>query len=157
MPDHKVNSPKWRWLVWLPALGMGGCSSVADNRVPELLITSTPTGAEVRVMGERVGVTPLRLPSKAVFPATYPQEQQSLYGRVRINHPGCALYEVPVSNKALEDGLHAKLQCDSAEAPASSVPLGARERLKQLEDLKREGLIDEQEYRQTRQRIIESL
>lgn len=157
--NHHVKRLKRSWLVPLAALGMSGCSTLGSNMAAELAIDSIPAGAEVSVMGESRGVTPLRLPTNTIFPVTYSPEKQSLYGKVRITHPDCAPYETPVSNKALEHGIHARLECKSPTTPAAVAPQAQtpRERLKQLEALKQEGLLDEQEYRQARQRIIDSL
>lgn len=159
MADHEHTHLHWNWLLTLPLFGVVGCSAFPGNAVSELIVDSTPSGAEVSVMGEARGVTPLRLPTSTLFPVTYPPEKQSLYGRVRITHPGCTPYETPISNSALENGLHIRLQCEAVHAPLSPavVPASPRERLKQLEALKQEGLLDEQEYRQARQRIIDSL
>lgn len=159
MPDKTaVNRPLRPGWLCLAALGMAGCGGVTGGQGTLLTIDSTPAGADVTVMGEHKGVTPLELSSTKLFPATYPADKQALYGKVRISYPGCAPQELPISSRALEKGLHVKLECHTRETATPGVVADTPvERLKRLEALRREGLLDEQEYLQVRQRIIDSL
>ncbi len=42
-------------------------------------------------MGENIGVTPLLITQKDVFPTVYPSDKVSLYGKVTLRKAGCAV------------------------------------------------------------------
>jgi hypothetical protein len=150
----------------------------SDNFVVE----STPPGAEVWIMGKRVGTTPGTFPTSLVFPAQYKPEDIGLYGRVRLIKEGCESVMLPVSTQAIASKMKVKLNCVAAApaalvvppaapvaypapqaAPASpamaapEVPATAKERLLRLEELRRDGLINEEEYRSLRKRVLDTL
>jgi len=106
-------------------------------------------------MGSRIGLTPLTLDEKTIFPLTYPEEKQALYGAVELRKTGCSNATQRVSTRALAQGVHVKLACTevsvAVEKPAIEV------RLKQLQELRDKGLITEQEAREIRQRILGEL
>ena len=118
-------------------------------------ITSDPPGAEVYVMGGSVGLTPLTLDENTIFPLTYPSEKQALYGAVELRKPGCSNAVQRVGTRALDKGVHVKLDC--AEVPVATEKLSIESRLKQLRELRDKGLITEQEAREIRQRILGEL
>jgi len=125
------------------------------------MVKSTPPGATVYVMGKAVGTTPVEIKREQVFPGTYPQELQAEYGRVTIEYQGCETYSKAVSNTILENGLVAKLKCQTA-SPTSLVPAAKpvdtpRQRLLELKQLLEDGLITEQEYNAKRSSILDAL
>jgi hypothetical protein len=145
-------------------------------------VSSDPAGADVYVMGSKVGVTPLVLDQDAIFPLTYPGEKQALYGVVELRKAGCLPARQNVSTRAVSRGLHVKLDCGEAaraETPAShqtqpAQPAGSaneqapatpaakatpdiEQRLKQVQELRDKGLITEQEAQEIRQRILGEL
>lgn len=149
------------------------------NRVD---VGSDPAGADVYVMGSKVGETPLTLDQDAIFPLTYPGEKQALYGVVELRKAGCLPVSQRVSTRAVSRGLHVKLDCGEAaraETPASpqaqpAQPAGSaneqapatpevketpdiEQRLKHVQELRDKGLITEQEAHEIRQRILGEL
>lgn len=63
----------------------------------------------------------------------------------------------PSANK-MEEATHEPAIAETpATLPVSQGSLPAKERLQRIDELKREGLIDEGEYREVRQRILDSL
>ncbi|MFO7593877.1 MAG: hypothetical protein R6X15_07550 [Pseudomonadota bacterium] len=123
-------------------------------------VDSVPPQATVYVMGEAIGVTPTDVMRRQVFPHQYPESLQDLYGAVTLRHPDCLPYNTNVSNRILEQGLTAQLQCNSHSTPADKSPAPAmdnRERLLELKSLHEEGLLTEQEYRQKRRAILDAL
>jgi hypothetical protein len=123
-------------------------------------ITSTPSGATVYVMGSPLGVTPLEITREQVFPGSYPSQLQAEYGIVTLEYQGCETYRKSVSNHILENGLNAKLKCQTTEAPASipmAPSLTTKQRLLELKSLHDEGLITEQEYNERRKAIINDI
>lgn len=148
----------------------GGCSGPLTQGTPETLSVRSEPAATVLVMGRDMGMTPQTIPVKAVFPAAYPPEQESLYGRITLQREGCKDYVATVSGKVLSRGLDVQLDCDATAQPATPTaavtgptqvtepaPVSASQRLRQLEDIHRQGLISDEEYRQLRQRILDTL
>ena len=118
-------------------------------------ITSDPAGAEVYVLGSRVGLTPISLDENVIFPATYPGEKQALYGAVELRKAGCDSAVQRVSTRAVAQGLHVKLDC--GEAPVGAGEPGVELRLKRLQELRDKGLVTEQEAGEIRRRILGEL
>lgn len=151
----------------LPIL-LAGCAHQSGSPAT-LAIDSSPSGAEVQVMGKAYGTTPTRLPLATIFPVSYPVEQQGEYGKVHFTHPECAPLTMTVSNVALESGLYGKLACQNTRpavvpatsqespAPRPQIDNTTRGRLLQLDELKQNGLISDTEYQTIRQRILDSL
>lgn len=149
----------------------GGCSSNLTQGTPETIAVQSTPAATVVVMGQELGTTPMTVPVKAVFPSSYPPEQEALYGRITLKKDGCADYVTTVSGKVLSRGIKAELDCGVVKAPAAT-PIQAAEppspapaapshspsqRLRQLDEVYKQGLISDDEYRQLRQRILDSL
>ena len=155
-------------LIWLSLWLVAGCSAGdgANSLFPSagnqsFQIESEPGGAEVYAMGEKVGVTPLQLDRKQVFPNVYPKEKESLYGRVTLKKPGCEDFTRPVSMKIASSGLRAELNCGDAGQAASATPAQApragetvEQRLEKIRDLLGKGLISEDEAKRARERIL---
>lgn len=160
--SHRLTLPLASLLL------VAGCTGPMGRGTPETIaVQSDPAGAHVMVMGKDLGVTPLTVPVKAIFPASYPPEQVALYGRITLLKDGCAEYVATIDNRTLGRGLKAQLDCVSVTPPAPAVtPAQATEtaaarapaqRLRMLEDVYKEGLINDEEYRQLRQRILDGL
>jgi PEGA domain len=162
-------------LVFFTLLFAAGCSSTqgessnlgslfpsAEDK--PIRIDSDPSGAEVYVMGEKVGVTPLAIRRKDVFPVTYPKEKELLYGKVILKKQGCLDFPKTVNPKIIDAGLHAQLECGDM-APAS--PPAAREaprlnatieqRLEKIKELLNKGLITEEEAKKARASVLNDL
>lgn len=145
--------------------------SVGDNTIK---IESDPSGAEVYVMGERIGVTPIQIHHQDVFPNIYPNEKLSVYGRITLKKAGCADFTRTVSSEISSNGLRAKLDCGdtnptpsatsshllspqstSGDAPRSHETV--EQRLDKIKELLSKGLITEEEARKVRERILNDL
>ncbi len=166
-------------LALFPLLLAAGCSSMdgVSNDLGNLFqstannpikIESLPSGADVYVMGEKVGTTPLKLDQKAVFPNQYPKDKESFYGKVTLKKAGCSDYTKTVNSKIIEVGLRAKLDCgqNSPEAQQGSAPqysMPARmsktveQRLQEIKDLQDKGLITEDEAKKAREHVLNDL
>jgi hypothetical protein len=151
-----------------------GCSSMggAGSHFPAagnhpFKIESIPAGADVYVMGEKIGVTPVMLTRKDVFPNIYPGDKVSVYGRVTLKKAGCADYTTPVSAEISNNGLRAKLECaaanpasftESSPAPSAEAPrITVEQRLDKINELLHKGLITEEEAKKARERILNEL
>lgn len=158
-----------------------GCAPMG-TKPGRVEVSSDPAGADVYVMGSRVGATPLTVDQDAIFPLTYPGAKQALYGVVELRKAGCLPASKNVSTRAVSRGLHVKLDCGEAaraETPASSQAQPAQpapsaneqapatpvveqtpvieQRLRQVQELRDKGLITEQEAQEARQRILGEL
>ncbi|MGA7749127.1 MAG: PEGA domain-containing protein [Gallionella sp.] len=148
-----------------------GCSSMGStgNLFPSagdnpIKIESDPSGAAVYVMGEKIGMTPLNISRKDVFPNTYPKEKESLFGTVTLKKAGCSDFTRTVSPKLIDDGLRAQLDCGDIK-PASSeisrevphISETIEQRLGKIKDLLNKGLITEEEAKKARERVLNDL
>lgn len=148
-----------------------GCSSMdgANNFFPAagnnpIKIESDPPGADVYVMGEKVGITPLKISHSDVFPNIYPKEKVSVYGRVTLKKAGCSDFTRTVNAEISNAGLRAQLDCGvmnpspsrtSGDAPRTSE--SAEQRLEKIKELLNKGLITEEEAKKAREHIINDL
>lgn len=150
---------------------VAGCSSMggASNLFPSasdniIKIESDPSGAEVYVMGEKVGETPIKISQRDVFPNTYPKEKESMYGRVTLKKAGCTDFTRTVSVEISSVGLRAQLDCGDMNPASSktskSAPLTnetVEQRLDKIRDLLNKGLITEDEAKKARERVLNDL
>jgi PEGA domain len=150
---------------------LAGCSSMdgASNLFPAagdnpIKIESDPTGAEVYVMGEKVGVTPLQISHKDVYPITYAKGKESVYGRVTLKKAGCSDFTRTVNAEMSNVGLRAQLDCGdmypassrtSRNAPRNSETV--EQRLDKIKDLLNKGLITEEEAKKAREHVLNDL
>ena len=127
----------------------------------EIYVNSEPSGASVYVMGKLVGTTPTVVNVNTVYPVTYSQENEQDYGRITLMRKSCSDRVITINSQMLSDGLMQKLDCAVGEGLAVEVPplveKSVIQRLKELQALKDDGLINEEEYRKIRIRILESL
>ncbi len=158
-------------LVLSNLLLVAGCSSMGGtgNLFPAagdnpIKIESEPSGAEVYVMGEKAGVTPLQISHKNVFPNTYPKGKESVYGRITLKKAGCLDFTRTVNAEISSVGLRAQLDCGdmnpaspstSGDAPRSSEAV--EQRLDKIKDLLNKGLITEEEAKKAREHILNDL
>ncbi len=148
-----------------------GCSSTGgmNNLFPAagdnpIKIESEPSGAEVFVMGEKLGVTPLKISHQDVFPNIYPREKLPLYGRVTLKKAGCADFTRTISTEISNAGLRAQLDCVNM-SPASSRAFmeaphaneSVEQRLDKIKELLNKGLISEEEAKKARERVLNDL
>ncbi len=173
-------------LALFPLLLAAGCSTVdsvgsdighmfSSSSDSPIRIESDPEGADVYVMGEKVGVTPLKLGQRAVFPNTYPKDKESLYGQVTLKKAGCSDYTKSVNAKIVDVGLKAKLECGASSSPSASSSSGSEvreirevrsaprlsetveQRLEHIKELLDKGLITSDEARKAREHVINDL
>ena len=117
-------------------------------------IESIPPGADVYVMGEKVGETPFQISRDKVFPHLYPREKESLYGKVTLRKPGCLDFTRTISTDIGNYGLHAQLDCGDTYSSPSAAHVSAppasetvEQRLDKIKELQSKGLITEDRLR----------
>jgi hypothetical protein len=165
------------WL--LLANSLTGCaiareaSVSASPTIRDIEIRSQPSGADVFVIGGRVGTTPTTITERDIYPNTYKPEQQHLYGKVILRKQGCEPYSRQLTLTDIKNGLDVQLRCDervaatAGKAPISMSPKTpetdppepnvAKRRLQQLrviQQLREEGLMSPEEERRIRKRIL---
>ena len=148
---------------------VAGCSSAGSWFPPAgnqpFKIESDPSGAEVYVMGANIGVTPVEISQKDVFPTVYPSDKVSLYGKVTLRKAGCADLTKTINGNIIANGLRAKLDCaNPAPAAAATSATAAppvsetvEQRLDKIKDLLNKGLISDDEAKKARARILNDL
>ena len=144
----------------------GGASKGAGNFFSSakdtINIESDPSGADVYAMGEKIGVTPLKIRHQDVFPNIYPKEKESMYGRVTLKKAGCSDLTRTISMEISSEGLHTKLDCADMnpvstriEAPRLSETV--EQRLDKIKALQSKGLITEDEAKKAREQVLKDL
>jgi PEGA domain len=156
-------------LVLFNLLLVASCSSTKPGDLfpaagnNPIKVDSVPSGADVYVMGEKVGVTPLEISRKEVFPNTFPGNKESVYGRITVKKEGCSDYTRTVNAEISNNGLHAKLDCGDiypASPGTSNIPRTSEtveQRLEKIKDLQDKGLITEEEAKKARARVLNDL
>jgi len=172
-------SSVWGWSVLISSVLLTGCGGTAGVKVRDtVLIESVPSGAQIKVSGRDIGVTPLSVDLDQAFPRHWTARVKSdddgfaFYRRLEtldLKKDGCETYTQLVAETDLARDIKVTLKCDPdyrpavvAAPPAMGTPapasaLGIEQRLRTVEDLKAKGLITDDEYRTQRQRILDGL
>lgn len=149
-------------LTLITSVLVSGCAWWGPQ-ADQVQVQSDPPGADVYVMGEKVGVTPLSVPQDLIFPVTYPAAKQDLYGTLTLRKTGCVDSVRRVSTGAVSRGVHVKLECGTTGAgrdEAKGSAAGAEpleERLRRLKDLQDKGLITDEDAAEARRRMLREL
>lgn len=143
---------------------VAGCGRASTlTRADEISMASEPAGAAVHAGGKLIGVTPLTVHLQEVFPVVYPAEQQDSYGKILIKKEGCKDHTVRVTNEMIRKGVNVKLDCGQGDLarPQAGIPTApppsVKERILRLNELREQGLITEEEYREIRKKILGDL
>jgi len=149
----------------------------AESEIRRMRIESDPAGAAVSSIVGRLGVTPISISERDIYPNAYPNAKVDLYGKVVISKTGCKTITRRVTPGDIKRGLDIQLDCavpvstvdnevegkpqviQKSRDSASSIsePLSERRlrQLKVLNELLDDGLISEEEERAIRKRIFE--
>ncbi len=149
-----------------------GCSGSSVKEGEPANVTSTPTGASVYANGVKIGVTPLRQNLYKAFPAGWSDWQYSATGMLMVKMADCEDFMLRVNDYILSKPIHAQLKCSkvvedkkvlpvaenekkkAATAPVVKPVSAIEKRLSELKGLYEKGLITQDEYRETRKRIL---
>ena len=152
---------------------MQGCSvsSVKQQKIPN--VTSNPSGATVYANILELGKTPLRHNLYDAFPAGWKNSIYQAQGVLVVKKDGCKDFTLKVTDYILSKPVHAELECsDIASKPKISAPVVApgvetvapvtesgetEKRLEKLEALYKKGVITKEEYKTTRERILNEI
>jgi hypothetical protein len=151
--------------------------NTAESEIRRMRIESDPAGAAVSSIVGRLGLTPLSISERDIYPNAYPDAKVDLYGKVVISKTGCKTITRRVTPVDIKRGLELQLDCavpvstvdnevegkpqviQKSRDSASSIsePLSERRlrQLKVLNELLDDGLISEEEERAIRKRIFE--
>lgn len=143
--------------IVLSACNKNGLINTSHN---EVSIISEPAGASVYVMGELQGTTPMKVSVTKLYPVTYSQESAQHYGRITLKREGCNDRVVKVAHDIGASGLKEKLVCANdvdTNGQPTATDKTVKQRLQELQSLKDDGLVNEEEYQKLRRRILESL
>ncbi len=149
----------------------GGCAGTPGKGGATVTIDTTPPGATALADGRRLGVTPLTVVRDDAFPPHWRNMEYRVSGTLTLRKAGCRPVQMPVSDPVLSKPIHVSLDCKPGAAgtsapadtgtrasppPGGSADSTAR-RLQRLRRLHDQGLVTDREYRQIRQRILDSL
>ncbi len=151
--------------------------NTAESEIRHMRIESDPTGAAMSSIVGRLGVTPLSVSERDIYPNVYPDEKVDLYGKVVISKTGCKTITRRVTPGDIKRGLDIQLDCtepvstvdnevegelqvikiprDSASSISELLSERRLRQLKVLNELLDDGLISEEEQRAIRKRIFE--
>ena len=164
-------------LTLLCAATLSGCASLPQP-ASSITINSDPTGADVIVSGKPIGTTPISVVLDKVFPRHWTGRIKSDVGpgfafyrrlaTVTIKKVGCKPYTKQYTGHDLRHDFTITLTCGPQYMPTSQTaappPAAAsggyaaiEQRLQELQNLKKKGLITDQEYQEQQQRILNQL
>jgi hypothetical protein len=168
--------------AWI--LSMAGCSSLGDiapGNKQTITLQSHPPAATVIADGTEIGVTPLTFNPSDAFRAGFTGGKSGLLayryvGKLVVKKPGCKDYVTEVDDNLLSKDIDVTLECDpdyrppaapaaivpavpavTAPEPQISMPASAEERLRRIDALHEKGLISDDEHRDLRQRVLDTL
>jgi hypothetical protein len=146
---------------------LGGLSSTGGHTIK---LTSEPPGATVYADGNEIGTTPFAFRPGETYRSGFASSDTAIIGyryvgRLAVKKPGCSDYLTPVDDNLLSRDIHVQLECDpdyrppAAEAARAqpALPDSAEQRLLRIEGLHDKGLLSDEEYRQLRQRVLDTL
>lgn len=155
-------------------LAITGSLHAQALQIGTLRIASTPSAAEVELIGGKAGVTPLTVDERDIYPNNYPDARAERYGTITLRHAGCEPLHHRVMLDDLKQGLHLRLNCAAASTapaarpalpapaaapspatPVQSMPQRRLRQLQVLQELLDEGLISPAEEQRVRRRILQ--
>lgn len=172
---HAITRGKLAW-VGCVVLAIPVHAHVQPPGATSLRIESTPSAAEVELIGGRAGTTPIVVAERDLYPNNYPDARADMYGMVLLRHPGCEPLQHRVTLSDIQHGLHLRLDCSAAMVqsptpvvlpiahslatppPLKSPTAVSQQRLRQLQVLQElldEGLISPAEEQRVRRRILQ--
>lgn len=150
----------------LTAIMLGGCSSMgASGQTGSIKLATDPAGATAYADGSELGTTPFDIVPGQHFRSGFVGLSYRYYGKLSFKKPGCDTLSLDVDDHMLSKDVHAKLKCDpdyhppvaTSAAQTTSVAASYAERLERIETLHRKNLINDKEYKNLRQRILDEL
>lgn len=168
--------------VLTTSCGSIGSRLSADDTPGRIHIASQPPSATVYIMGAPVGVTPMTVSDREIYPVSYNMDVEKYYGKVILRKAGCEDFSRRLTRQDVRKGLVATLRCDgdgqgvsqrrSPVAPSAvspqrqhlkrvpSMPAAtADQRLQQLQMLQRlrdQGVLGDDQEERLRRRVLEA-
>ena len=163
-----------------------GCSSlggISSSGSQQIRLVSDPAGATAFADGNEIGITPFTFTPGDAFRSGFASSDSAIVGyryvgKLSVKKPGCRDYLTEVDDNLLSKDIHVQLECDPdyqpvaqpVAAPATAAPAtrtapqaapatadNPEQRLLQIEKLHDKGLLSDEEYRQLRQRVLDTL
>jgi hypothetical protein len=152
-----------------------GCSGSSVKQKNLANVTSNPSGATVYANILELGKTPLRHNLFDAFPAGWQNSVYQAQGILIVKKEGCDDFTLKVTDHILRNPIHAELKCSETSKTKESMPVvksgvtatvaptvtptatqrgGTEKRLVELEALYKKGVITKDEYKTTRERIL---
>ncbi len=139
-----------------------GCSNLSVKQQGLPNVTSSPSGAMVYANNLELGKTPLTHNLYDAFPAGWQNSTYQAQGILIVKMDGCKDYTLKVSDFILRKPIHADLECSKVTKSEKMIPItnsqgNAEKRFEELNALYKKGVITEDEYKKTRERILNEL
>jgi len=144
-----------------------GCAGSSTKKDETPSVTSSPSGAAVFANILELGQTPLQANLYDAFPAGWQNSIYQAQGVLVVKKDGCKDYTLKVNDLILSKPIHAELECSKASKPEKTTaaamppmvttPSSTEKRVEELEALQKKGVITEDEYKKTRERILSEL
>ena len=139
-----------------------GCSDLSVKQQKRPSVTSNPSGAIVYANILELGKTPLTHNLYDAFPGGWQNSIYQAQGILIIKMDGCKDYTLKISDLILSKPIHADLNCNLATKSEKATPVTnshgqAEKRFEELEALYKKGVITKDEYKKTRERILNEL
>ena len=143
---------------------MLGCASSSLNQQKPPNVTSSPSGATVYANLLELGKTPLKYNLYDAFQAGWDNSIYQAQGVLIVKKEGCKDFTLKVSDNILRKPIHAELECKEVSKSEKLTPVitstpnsGTEKRLEEAQALYKKGVITEDEYKKTRERILNEL
>ena len=140
-----------------------GCASSPPSQ-QKANVTSNPSGATVYANILELGKTPLKYNLYDAFPAGWQNSIYQAQGILSVKMDGCKDYTLKINDLILRNPIHAELECSEENKSENAIPAvkstpnsGTEKRLEELQALFKKGVITEDEYKKTRERILNEL
>lgn len=101
----------------LLVIALGGQASVVSG-AERFRVDSQPSGAQVFTITGPAGTTPLSLSERDIYPNRYSPQDIDLYGMLILRRDGCRDVRHRVTRSEVANGVHLRLECDTAAAAA---------------------------------------
>jgi hypothetical protein len=138
------RQPTYTIVVLLGALlapvSLWGADSDSLFKARHFLVESTPDGADVFVIGGKLGKTPIRLSERDIYPNWYPDEQAHLYGMVILRKTGCNEFSKRLTLDDIGKGVQVRLDCNQDAAPADQMSTATHKQQAQLDSASRDAV-----------------
>ena len=154
-------------IVWIILISSVLLMSCATSRV--VTIDSQPQGASIIANGKEIGKTPLKIEPDEIFPPRWIGGSYMVEGKLELKKSECDSVSMKVNDAVLSNDISQKLACSDKQINQSNTSAKPQDenalpkneiitqRLENLNQLHKKGLVTDEEFKSQRQRILNDL